>query len=235
VRSVPWDWRERPGSAAVVRQGETPVGIPPENATPARGPLSDCRAASTASACCASASSQVEHRSWYLSRSKGPPKIIVSNSNGGPWPNERSNPRKTVLTRTSPTSVLATWRSDVWNHRARVIKSAHGIGFLPSRIYVSVTFGSSSAAAPPWRLPAPTSSALIQGKLHRLVQDQSTWAGSLVPVRAFPLSATVAQPTQGRSYPLESGRRRLVRRDFGRLLGEYRQIRYPQIAPSRLI
>jgi len=67
VRSVSWDWRQRPGSAAVIRQGETPVGIPPENATPAQGPLSDCRATSTASACCASASSQVEHRSWYLS------------------------------------------------------------------------------------------------------------------------------------------------------------------------
>jgi hypothetical protein len=52
---------------AAIRQGETPVDMPSENATPAQGLSSACRATSTASACCASASSQVEHRSWYLS------------------------------------------------------------------------------------------------------------------------------------------------------------------------
>src|SRR6266446_4227771 len=48
----------RPSSVKARR----PLASRPRNATPAQGPLSDCRATSTAPACCASASSQVEHR-----------------------------------------------------------------------------------------------------------------------------------------------------------------------------
>jgi hypothetical protein len=49
----------------------------------------------------------------------------------------------------SPKSVLATYLLDVSNHRARAMKSAHGTGFLPSRMYLSLISRSSSAAAPP--------------------------------------------------------------------------------------